>query len=50
VIKTHHIRPFNTVAMTFDPEDEGVTIYYNQSCNQYGAQIQQYFHGFSKND
>ena len=33
------------IAMTFDPEIEGVTIYYNESCNQYGARIQRYFHG-----
>ena len=31
------------IAMTFDPEEKGVTIYYNKSCIQYGAQIQRYF-------
>ena len=34
------------IAMTFDPEVPCVTIiYYNKSCNKYGAQIQRYFHG-----
>ena len=33
------------IAMTFDPEIEGVTIYNNETCNQYGARIQRYFHG-----
>ena len=32
---------FHLIAMTFDPEVPGVTIYYNKWCNQYGAQIQQ---------
>ena len=37
------------IAMTFDPEEPGTTLYYNKSCNQYGAQIQRYFSSKLKN-
>ena len=37
------------IAMTFDPEEPGTTLYYNKSCNQYGAQIQRYFSSELKN-